>query len=303
LKEGWAKVLLTEALKEAPENPRLKDFAVQFLDTTQPQPLDPLDAPVVGTNLLFIDREDLRNRMRELRLNKHPHVLVIRGKRYSGKTHSRYLIDHLFDHLWQNGGGFRAVVIDLVREAITQPYHLAETIIRRINGDVNNLPPQGTDTAERWGASLVDTIEYEVRRLGLHVWMVFDNLTKEGLPTETLDWIRHLATRVELDIPELRIVLLGLQGSLPPEIDGRVLREEIRVIDEAKCIDWLQTVLKLREIPVVIEELKSAVARIFKVLPPPEDKQHLQELARHLADLLTTLLTPQTPTTAPGGET
>jgi len=254
-------------------------------------PLDPHDAPVLRANRLFIDREVLRERLRELNSSAASRVLVVRGERYSGKSHSRFF----FDHLSVNGGGFTSVVVDLVDDEINKPDELASLIIDKIGGDVKQLPSQGFTTAARWGQFIVRAIKEEVQRSGSNFWLIFDGLTKDGLPPETLGIILNLAKRAELEVPQLRVVLLGLLDKLPPEIDGVALREEIGVIDEAKCVTWLQTVLALRRVAPDTAELQAAVARTFQALPQRGDKQRLEHLAREMWRIVSDLTTPAPP--------
>jgi hypothetical protein len=243
--EGWERQLLDKAVEKKPKNPLLDAFAAQYRSTPSPVAVDPCDAPLLRAQRLFIDRQDLRARLRELTSAKAARVLVIRGERYSGKSHSRFLMDHLAE----NGGGFRSVVVDLAAEEINSPDELASVIVAKIGGDARQLPPQGLSTAPRWGLFLATAIQNEVKSRGYHFWLVFDGLNKDGLSTETLGVILNLAIRAELDVPAMRVVLIDLEGNLPPEIDDRALREQIGRIDEEKCLSWLKTVLTLHKVP------------------------------------------------------
>src|SRR5262249_26122678 len=138
-RDGWERALLAQAREQRPNNVLLEGFERSYRSTALPMPANPLDAPLLRANRLFIDREKLRARVRELSSAAASRVLVIHGKRYSGKTHSRYLLDHMAE----NGGGFRTVVIDLVDDEIDKPDELATTIIRKIGGDVTQVPSQG----------------------------------------------------------------------------------------------------------------------------------------------------------------
>ena len=235
--------------------------------------------------------------MRDLNSSAASRVLVVRGERYSGKSHSRFLVDHLS----VNGGGFTPVFVDLEDDDIDKPDELAALIVDKMGGDVKQLPSQGFTTTARWGQFIVRAIKEEVQRRGSHFWLVFDGLTKVGLPKETLGIILNLAKKAELEVPQLRVVLLGLADKLPPEIDGVALREEIGVIDEAKCVAWLQTVLALRRVTAVTADLQAAVARIFAALPQRGDKLRLEHLAGEMWRLVRTLTTPQPPAPGPGG--
>ena len=153
----------------------------------------------------------------------------------------------------------------------------------------------------RWGLFLERAIRDEVLRRGSQVWLVFDGLSKEGLPTETLGVILNLAKRAD-DEPELRVILLGLPGELPPEIDS-FLSEEIGAIDEGKCVTWLTTFLGLRGITPPKADLEAAVAKMFQALPVPGDKDRLRMMASEIWRIALTQITPKEPAAGPGGRT
>src|SRR5262249_19560662 len=129
--KGWERQLLDKAVEFKPKNPLLRAFEAQYQSTVLPNPPDPSDAALLRAKRLFIDREDLRARVKELKSAAAARVLVVHGERYSGKSHSRYLLDHLAE----NGGGFRTVVIDLVEDEIDNPEELASVIVTKIGGD------------------------------------------------------------------------------------------------------------------------------------------------------------------------
>jgi hypothetical protein len=273
---GWVAILLQQARTMRDTNQLLLAFENQYRSTGFPLPADPYCAPVLRAKRPFIDRQGLRDRMAELASAGASRVLVVEGERYSGKSYTRFLVEHLA----RNPGGFRQIVVDLIEDAITKPDELAHTLVMKMGGDPVSLPIQGVTTAARYGLILAAAVQSEVNRLGSHIWVVFDGLARPGVLPETIELVLDIAKRAELEVPELRVILLELPVTLPPEVDSVALREVLHPIDAALCVEWLETVHSLLNVSWGKAELLEEVSKMFKSLPESGDPDRLKTLSR-----------------------
>lgn len=148
LEERWEKELSAALLKRFPNREELKviDAAI-----AAQQPLataaQPADEALLAGDRPFVNRIDLRTKLRRLIDPAGDSVLLIDGNPKTGKSFTFYLLDHV-------GTRHGFFVHQFKLSQAPPPRQLAEDIVKRLLGDPAALPDQKNESAERWAEGL-----------------------------------------------------------------------------------------------------------------------------------------------------
>lgn len=242
--EGWTWNLIEAAVAHNPGGPNLAAFLQRFarLDprtAAPPAAVDVLSAYLLRAGRIFIDREDLRAALRDLRDDpRSSHVLVVTGERASGKTYTAELLT-FFASMAQK---HKAIYVDLDKFPYTAK-DLAETMGRQMGQLLATIPEHQDEQRARWVLRLCDWITAHMINSGdVTYWCVFDGFREVTLPDETKDLIGELAQRAESTVPQCRVVLLNYNEVLPLRIEDYVRRERIKTIERDDLIKFFEQV-------------------------------------------------------------
>ena len=214
----------------------------------------------------FIDRRDLREALRKIGTDATLRVLAIAGPRRSGKSHSRYLIEHV----GSKERRFEAAVIELESDespAVFAPDLLVKRIVRLMgrNTSIAMVPRREDSAGEvRWVKDLAEFVVGEVKAAGRPLLVVLDGFSDPNLMAPTRDLVRQLvkhAATQEL----LRVALLGSADDLiPPEASGRLAREVIGAFDDTALRDFFLRLAASRpgDPPPLAESLDAVIGDI-----------------------------------------
>jgi hypothetical protein len=235
--EGWAWELVDKAIEAAPLSAHLKTFTAAYpvYDPGKgPRPImDYLMAHMLRGGRCFIDRTDLREKLKQLRAAD-SRVLIVTGDRLSGKTYTAELINFLCDKT----ANYKAIHADLDRYPF-DAYSLTEHLGSQMGLDPLSIPKQDQEQMTRWILRLCDWITARIVNPGnLIYWFVFDGFRQQPLLPDARELISELALRAEGNIKQCRIVLLNYTEQLPLQINDYVLREQVKSIGRAELCEF-----------------------------------------------------------------
>lgn len=234
---NWLRALVAKI----PVNPSnaAEMAAINAWLAAQPMPTtaNPFDEVLLEGNRPFVNRKDLRARLKELCAGTTT-VLLINGEPQTGKTFSFYLAQHMArQHSF--------ITSQFAVRKTPKPRELAAEILDRIGVNVS-LCDQGQESAERWAEKLAAQVKNAIEAAKLPRLFVFDDFPvkpQPSLPPETMSFIVRLATYSDQELrPLLRVLLIQFGADLPPELDDVAERDEAVAFTEDDMLSVLRQV-------------------------------------------------------------
>ena len=198
---------------------------------------DPFLATVLAGREVFIDRSELRAKLRDLHGTSMPKlVLQVVGEPHSGKSYSFRLIEHV-----AGACGFRKVPV-ILDESGT-PEEVIETIALEV-ASTSESPPDRQDDPRKWYGRASQWLVKKARENGGTWWFVVDGLNHLPATSDVWDLIGRLAMAVDLyGDGRIRLVLLGHDGALDWNLRNRYETEHLEVLSDADVreffTEWL----------------------------------------------------------------
>ncbi|HEX8409760.1 MAG TPA: effector-associated domain EAD1-containing protein [Thermoanaerobaculia bacterium] len=180
------------------------------------------------TNGPFVDREPLRPVLERLHApapnaTKKPRILVVTGGPNSGKTHTKYLLNHLGEQF-----GFQPAIVDFSRSAKElTPEDLGQRIATRLG--LTGMPAPGNEQITRWTMNFFDWFVAAVE--GTERWLVLD-FGRISISSAVTEFIDELAMQVNDSLPKMRLVLLGYAKPLTTAVKRIVEQDDTKAITE-----------------------------------------------------------------------
>lgn len=201
---------------------------------------------------VLVNRQPLRDALKKINdTQTGKHILVVQGPRLSGKSHSLCMIRYLQDRLLR----FKIVWVDLERlvfstkDRLIRPEDLGEAIITQM-GLKEKMPKRQNEHDARWGQRFCDWLTGQIANKGTCYWIVLDSFDKTLVPQGTHDLVRELALRIETNIDQLRLILLGYteedKKSLPIEVFGGIEEESTSQIGDPELLDFFTNLYEQR---------------------------------------------------------
>src|SRR5581483_6666382 len=196
-----------DAVLEAQARPilaLLRSRAAASGASERPDPFDACDLD----GLLLIDRGPLRKAIRSLAAGSNPRIIGVSGDARSGKTHSKYFIQHISEKEQK----YDTVVVDLSEEAPAtfRPDYLIRRIVRGWGrNDLVALIPQRdpTEAEVRWIIDLASFLVGEVRKSQRLLVLVLDGFANDKLHPLTRELLAKLVPMASVD-RYLRLIFL-----------------------------------------------------------------------------------------------
>ncbi|MEV0411485.1 hypothetical protein AB0I68_11950 [Streptomyces sp. NPDC050448] len=238
-----------------------------------------------GTEV-FIDRADLRARLREFLADPEKTVLVVDGEADSGRSYTYNLIRYLGQHC-----GFRPVRVTLSRTST------AAQVIRRLAEFVSDrdadISPLNTAQLNDPLPSVDDAVHRIVSRATAaeeRFWLVLDECDKLDVNSDVWDCIGQLALAVyeytpvqEETVP--RLVLLGYgptMRQLPYDIRKNECRDTARVVGPDDLDTFFRTFFAQTPEPRDTAEIEAlagvAVATVLDAAQGPGDDSYMRKI-------------------------
>jgi len=197
------------------------------LDRIEPKPwyrsADPVEACILRGKRALFNRDGLRRHMKELLADEGANVLVVRGERGAGCSHSRHLIVHLAAALQS----FKVIPVDLdTLGHDAAPSDLIRNMAARLMCSLDTMPPQHGQPA-RWNLELCAWFTAQVDSREHQTWVVIDGLEHGPSQSEALELLKQLAVMAEDETRLLRVIFLGLPDTLPGNVESGVLQEQV----------------------------------------------------------------------------
>jgi hypothetical protein len=278
--DGWLLDLIRKAVELRNNlDPDLNEWRTE-LTTRQPPamaiPARVFDACCLSGSHLLVDRRRLRAALRSLVAPAGKRILVVRDDPppadpfqapKTGKSHTLQMVAYL--SLVQ--GTFDFIEIDLqpMAQAIStiRPIDLARRLFKKLGYTATLSEP--TDSAwDRWNIEFCDDLEVLARQRQRPIWIVIDSFNLVLLPTPTVGLLREIAVRINRQLANVRLVLLGYGDTLPSHVSAMIEEEKIAPIGETELIEFFATAFPERNLPVTDETIADAVERVFERIDP-----------------------------------
>lgn len=262
-RDGWLADLIETMKRQKPMRADVQAFSVRLAAATG-GPVDPYVDRVIRRNKVLVDREPLRAAVRNMEHDPLLRFLVVTGEEKTGKTWSR----HFVTHVWERRQTFDLGWIDLVdmyyRSPHVQPLTpepVAEKMFSYLRLDPDLLPAKDDEKYERWSQRVCnEVIRLLPAALPRQQWLMFDGFNTVPLHDGTLAFIEQFASLVESARTDLRVILIGWKGSLPPDAEDLAVRDVCRAFTDDDVKDFFEKVHRLRAPGLDDENLAKKVA-------------------------------------------
>lgn len=275
----WVELLLT--LVPDPGQEPIPTI-VRRLRNPPPPPPDPLDALLLATDIPFLNRAELRNRLRSIGHAQSPQpVLVVTGPGKSGKSYSTRLIDHYC--VGHDRIVYCEVSLHPGQAESTGPADVARDLVSQMGGTVAQMPPVNT-SEDRWTYDLATWVLYEAVLKDRSWWLVLDGFNHPKVRADTKKFVKDLAARVTTGVAarQCRVILLGFDHAELNVPVGKVLREEIKPVEEPEIAACIRVILNRTGKNADVQQLVAGVVQSL-----PGDESRMQVLNDQLMTLLT----------------
>jgi DNA-directed RNA polymerase subunit F len=183
----------------------------------------------------FVDRDDLHAKLLTLVMPKGKRILVVRGPRHHGNSHTRERIIQLSDRY-----GFRYADIRLQQYGLDveiRPYDLGVAIAGALN---LTMPKEVSDPKDsRWSVNFVNWLQGNLS-LAQQFWIIIDDFEPEKIdvPHTVYEFIDLVASRMDGALAPLRLVLISYRHELPSNIKILVTREDLQFITDEDLAEY-----------------------------------------------------------------
>jgi hypothetical protein len=241
--------------------PGVRTLATELRDPPFFPPSDPHDALMIG-KAAFVDREDLRTRLREFSfptLNS-THVLVVRGEQPCGKSYTWWFLRHL-----ARASGARAPRLDLEARTYT-PRELVHDVFQYLSLDLGRLPSMTDDPQLARIEPLMAAFVGQIQVMqGLRYWLVVDGLNSPHATQAVQDTVFALAKAVQENLPDrLWMALLGYNPPIEDPDLRDVIQEDARFPDHECVAAHFERMALLGGYPVTPEQARDLAVAIFE---------------------------------------
>jgi len=241
----WLETLLVSLVPAVPEVQPI----LARLRNPPPPPPDPLEARVLATDMPFLNRTELRKRLRVLGNPRSlKPILVVTGPHQSGKTYSEMLISHFCGG--EDSLLYCHVPLQAGLEEITGAKEVASDLVAQLGRPVSSMPPPNTNE-DRWTRDLAIWVLSEAVATPQSWWLVLDGFNRTAeqqakVRPDALKFIVHLAELVTHGIfaRRCRVILLDFDRTVLKVPPGQVLVEEIEPVETQDVITCVDAILK-----------------------------------------------------------
>ena len=264
--DGWLPDLIVAIKRDQPGRQDIQAFTLPVPDAS-PAGVDPYEDSVVRHTKVLVDREPLRDAVRNLEQSDAYRILVVTGKEKTGKTYSRHFITHIFERRktfelgWIN-------LVTLYRPATgpLTPEPIAERLFSYLKIDPALVPPKDDEKYERWSQRACDALiralpPFQPGAPRVAKWLMLDGFNSVPIHDGTIAFVEEVSRHVEATLTDLRLILLGWKGVLPEDAEDLALRETVTAISDQNLKDFFRRVHKQRTPALSEEDLAKAVAK------------------------------------------
>ena len=178
----------------------------------QPAPITELFAALEFSGGPFVDRDHLRNELRNLSSNTAQPILLVNGELGLGKSYSCQMISEVISiHADYQIAKLRA---EPTSPSIWQIKDVAEDIVRNLSNPQHLPPPTHAVAGDRLAGLYADWTAEEIARSGDTLWIMLDGFGHPDIPTETGMYIDEILTMAGSDtrLQRLRVLLFDFDA-------------------------------------------------------------------------------------------
>jgi Effector-associated domain 1 len=271
--EDWVLKLVLEARKRVPADPEFEALERDLKPSAPPPNVDHFNICRLTGSYVMVDRSRLRSALREISRPLGKRILVVKGDPKTGKSHTLQLISYL-QYVY---GNFSLVPVDLeafVRTlgpaVIVNPSDLATYLVDQLTWDWKVPDPPNDSQWARWVLEFCVKFEGRARQDQQVRWVVIDALNTTQLMQPTLDLIKELAHRINLSLPNYRLILLGFSDSLPATVLPNVEEEKIAPIGQQELIEFFARAYQELNLPLDADKVADVVKSVLERIDPAQ---------------------------------
>ena len=197
--------VLDQARKRKPGNERLKAVAARLDVSLLIEPEDAFDAIRIFGDPMF-DRGDFRTKLKLLRTDTVPPVLLVHGDRYAGKSWSIRLVSYGV----RKSEDISLVLVDLkdYEGRVVDAAKLGGLITDEV--DYEKEPPEPNEEMDsQWIKQYCAWLRREFKRAGGSWWLVIDDLEKVVLAESAKDFVYALGQQIPTSMPMVRLIIVS----------------------------------------------------------------------------------------------
>lgn len=302
VRDDWIVALLATASQRREHDALLKSLLDDLQALPQvPVPVVSEPAAELDVDKLFktcrltgryvmVNRSDLRTSLQRMNDARGERILVVRGEAKTGKSHTAHFISFLADEL----GKFAYVFIDLsdllAPGEPVEPDAVARNLLDQLEYDLRI--PRTPDHRQwaTWNRQVCNDLRNKARNDPRSRWIVIDAFNSATVTDNTIDFIKQLALRVSQTLSRFRLILLGFDGELPPELWGHLAQEDIAPIDAQHVTEFFFSAYTQARLPIDVARIAATALRVLAGLDP-QSPDYLLKLAPRVSDELAQALT------------
>jgi len=270
-----------------------------FLRASPPSMLsaaNPEDDWLLGEDV-FINRADLRQKLRGLRPGAGKRVLIVRGERYTGKSYTLRLIQHVAQVRRE-----QVACIDVADTFGTTgtPGDFAVTLLRNLNLPHKDVPERDPQNPNRWPKELCPFLIGRLRSLQDPWWIVLDGCARAKLGAELWATIIQLCAEIQANLQQLRVALLDFDEAVQPPLKRHARIEQIARINAEHVRNLFLTALAGQG-HVTEQRLDEEIDAVFEGIdvtstdPAEEEEPPLARVGARVCEALERLRRPLPP--------
>jgi hypothetical protein len=285
--KGWLLPLVRQVSLDVPGDQDLKTLETELVPLEPPPHVDYFDVCCLAGRIM-VDRNRLRHSLRRLSTPTGKRIMVVTGRKSSGKSHSLQLISYLTEMR----GGFSLIPIDLAdygqvlgANKEIKPDYLARALARKLHYDLGPLKPPKDRQWARWVFDFCEDLETRALEDDRSCWVVIDGFGNVPLAQATVDLIKGLAVRINRSLLRFRLILLGYGDSFPLGVLPQVMPENIEPIEVEDLLVFFRSAYQQLRIPASDDTLVDSVTRVLSGLDP-QHEDFLFQLEPRVSDEL-----------------
>lgn len=159
---GYFRTFCDRVLADLPPRPKVVNL-IKVVELAE----DPIRPTLLTNDRVFLDREDLRDKLQRLTSDTALRVLLVRGETKTGKTYTRHLIHEIAKasgepcvYLFDGNAGTTDEVVDVLFASFTAS---------------DKIPPK-LETDDAWYRKVCTRLHEVVKLAGKKAWVVIDDL-------------------------------------------------------------------------------------------------------------------------------
>ena len=264
--EGWLADLVAQMKADNPARADIQAFTPNLPPLVAVAIVDPYLDRVVRRNRLLVNRDPLRNAVRNMETDPLVKFLIVTGEEKTGKTWSR----HFITHIWEQRRTFDLGWIDLgdiyERTPKTEPLTpepVAAKMFSYLKLAETLIPEKDDEKYERWSQRVCNEVIRSLTPLARPYWLMFDGFNSVPLHDGTIAFIEQFAGIVESSLQDVHVVLLGWKGTLSSDAEALAERDVCQVMSDDDIKDFFERVYKSRSPGLSDAEIAKNAAQSF----------------------------------------